>query len=164
MNRQRFLTSSLQLLLPLSLLWASLLSAAEPAKADAPAADNNACTWVSSIDDWRELDNRNLIVWASRTEFYHLELSAPLIDLGSAESLAFGDHNHDGRVCGYGMDEVIVPHSTAFGRATIISMTRLDDAGLTQLAEQYHIKLKPPKAKSSAADASKPAKSETAAK
>ncbi len=155
MNRQRFLISSLQLLLPLSLLWASLLTAAEPDKSasSAASADNNACTWASSIDDWRELDNRNLIVWASRTEFYHLELSAPLIDLGTAESLAFGDHNHDGRVCGYGMDEVIVPRSSVFGRATIINMTRLDDAGLARLAEQYHIKLKMPKAKQKVAEA-----------
>lgn len=137
MTIQRFL-------LPIAALFAStLVPAAEPAKAPEPTtkADNNACAWSSSIDDWRELDNRNLIVWVSKKEYYHVELSMPLVDLGSSDSLAFVDHNHDGRVCGFGMDAVVVPRSTAFGKASIIGMTRLDEVGLEQLAAKYKVKL-----------------------
>jgi hypothetical protein len=139
------------LLAYLMMLFAPPLLAAEPAKPEAPAADGNACAWFNSIDDWHELDDRNLIVWVSKTEFYHLELSAPLIDLGTAESIAFVDHNHDGRVCGFGMDEIVLPRSSIFGSSTIINMTRLDEAGLMQLADQYHIKIKMPKPKQNAA-------------
>jgi Family of unknown function (DUF6491) len=119
------------------------LAAEPPVKAENPPAkaDSNACMWFSSIDDWRELDNRNLIVWVSRKEFYHVELGMPLTDLGWTSSIAFVDHNRDGRLCGYGMDEIVVPHSTIFGSSTIMGITRLDDARLAQLAEKYHVKL-----------------------
>lgn len=137
MNARSFL-----LLIGLSV--STLCLAAEPAtKGDtAPAKpDSNACTWFSSIDDWRELDDRNLIVWVSRKEFYHVELSMPLFDLGTAPSIAFVDHNRDGRLCGFGMDEIVIPRATIFGSSTIMGMTRLDDDGLMQLAEKYHVKL-----------------------
>jgi hypothetical protein len=104
-------------------------------------ADTNACTWSSSIDDWRRLDDRTLIVWASRDNAYLVELSMPLFDLGSTESLAIEDHNHDGRVCGFGMDRVIIPHSGYPQSAIISSMKRLDEAGMQQLAQQYNFKV-----------------------
>jgi hypothetical protein len=153
-------------LLPIiGLLASSLALAAEPAKPTdpAPKANDNACAWFASIDDWRELDNRHLIVWASRNEFYELELSTPLFDLGSAESIAFVDHNSDGRVCGFGMDKVVVPHSSISGSSTIIGMTKLDEAGLAQLADQYKIKLRQPK-KKAPPEAAKPTPIEAAAK
>jgi len=156
--------NSKQLTLSTLMLWTSLGMAAEPAKpAAATKPDGNACAWFNSIDDWRELDDRNLLVWVSRNEFYHLELSAPLFDIGTAESIAFVDHNHDGRVCGFGMDEVVVPRSSMFGSATIINMTRLDETSLAQLADQYHIKLRMPKPKQAAENA-KAATSDAATK
>ena len=130
--------------LSFGLLATTMAMAAEtPANTEAAASkpDSNACTWFSSIDDWKELDDRNLIVWASRKEFYHVELSIPLFDLSTAPSIAFVDHNHDGRLCGFGMDEIVIPHSSVFGSSTIIGMTRLDDDGLARLAEKYHVKL-----------------------
>lgn len=120
----------------------ALPAQAEDAKpADKPTkADDNACTWFHSIDDWRALDNRNLVVWASRKEFYHVQLGMPLTDLRFADSIGFVDHNNDGRICGFGMDEIVIPHSSVFGHSNIISMTRLDDAGLAALGEKYHVK------------------------
>ncbi|MET0657435.1 MAG: DUF6491 family protein, partial [Steroidobacteraceae bacterium] len=92
--------------------------------------DGNACTWFRTIDDWRRLDDRNLIVWASRHEVYRVELTMPLMDLNTADAIGFIDRNHDGRLCGFGMDEIVVPHSPVFNTSTIASMTRLDDAGM----------------------------------
>lgn len=117
--------------------WAAAADQAKPAK-----VDENACTWFRTIDDWRRLDDRNLIVWASRREAYHVALTMPLFDLGTASSIGFIDHNHDGRLCGFGMDEIVVPHSPVFNTSTIASMTRLDDAGMAALAQQYNIKLR----------------------
>lgn len=123
------------------LLSASAL-AAEPGTKAAQPADGNACTWISSVDDWQRLDDRNLLVWVSRNEVYQVELTMPLVDLSTAEAIGFVDHNRDGRICGFGMDEVVVPHSPVFGSATIANMTRLDDAGLQAVAERYQVKLR----------------------
>jgi hypothetical protein len=130
------------------LLWvgwlapAVVLSAdAEPDAAAPRQSDTNACTWFSSIDDWQRLDDSNLIVWVPGSEAYHVELSMPLFDLHSADAIAFIDHNRDGRLCGFGMDQVVVPHAPIFASSTIAGMTRLDEAGLARLAEQYRLKL-----------------------
>lgn len=122
----------------IGLLAATLGTAAEP------ATDTSACTWISSISDWHELDRSNLIVWVSRNEPYHLELATPLLDLDGARSIGFVDRDQDGRLCGYGMDEVVVPNSSPFGRSTIVAMTRLDESGLAALAEKFKLKLDEP--------------------
>jgi len=70
-----------------------------------------------------------------------VQLSMPLFDLRSAISIAFIDHNRDGRLCGFGMDQVVVPHAPIFESSTIAGMTRLDEGGIEQLAEQYKAKL-----------------------
>jgi hypothetical protein len=107
-----------------------------------PKPDDNACTWFRTIDNWQRLDDRNLIVWGPNKAAYHIELSMPLSDLNSAESIAFIDGNRDGQLCGFGMDQVVVPHAPVFESATILGMTRLDDVGVRQLAAQYHVKSK----------------------
>lgn len=127
--------------------------AADNSKSTPATGDGNACTWISSIDDWRRLDDRNLIVWVSRTEVYHVELTMPLLDLGTASSIGFVDHNRDGRLCGFGMDEVVVPNSPVFGSATIANMNRLDPAALDALEAQYKIKLRPAQKKATKDDA-----------
>jgi hypothetical protein len=105
-------------------------------------ADDNACTWFRSVDNWQRLDDRNLIVWGPGKAAYHVELSMPLFGLRSTESIAFIDGNRDGQLCGYGMDQVVVPHSPIFESSTILGMTRLDAAGVQQLDAQYHVKSK----------------------
>ncbi|MET0658598.1 MAG: DUF6491 family protein [Steroidobacteraceae bacterium] len=124
------------------LLLSTPIWAADTHPAPQTKPDENACTWFSSIDDWRRLDDRNLIVWTSPREAYHVELTMPLIDLDTASSIGFIDHNNDGRLCGFGMDEIVVPHSPVFNTATIAAMTRLDTTGMQALADQYKIKLR----------------------
>ena len=103
--------------------------------------DTNACTWFTSIDNWQRLDDRHLIVWGSGNDAYLVELSLPLFDLDTAPSIAFVDHNHDGRVCGFGMDEIVIPHAAVFRSSTIIGMTQLDSAALAAVAKKYHVDL-----------------------
>jgi len=132
---------------------AGLLSAAAALAAGAATAPNAAqqeakkprgdqCVFFRTVDDWQVLDRSNLIIWApgSRTA-YHVELAFPLTDLRSAIQLAFIDHNNDGMLCGYGMDNVAVPGSPIPWSSTILAMTRLDDASLAALAEKYDVKL-----------------------
>ena len=67
----------------------------------------------------------------------------PLPELKFANRLAFVDRNHDGMLCGYGMDRIVIADSSFGVRtpSTILGMTRLDDAGLAQLEEKYDVRL-----------------------
>jgi hypothetical protein len=106
----------------------------------AKGGDDNACTWFRTIDDWRRLDDSNLIVWGPNKVPYHVQLSMPLFDLSTAESIAFIDGNRDGQLCGFGMDRVVIPNAPIHESSTILGMTRLNDASVAQLDAQYHVK------------------------
>ena len=105
-------------------------------------ADKDACLFVRSIHDFRPLDRTNLIIWApGRRDAYLVELGFPLPELKFAHRLAVVDRNHDGMLCGFGMDRIVVPDSFGNQHATIRSMTRLDDAGLAELETKYNVRL-----------------------
>lgn len=124
-----------------ALLAGPALSKEEPAA----KADDNQCVFARTILDWRALDSRNLVVWApGRKDAYHVKLSFPLHDLKTHENVAIVDHNGDGRICGYGMDQVVTVGGPQAERATIMGMERLDEAGLASLSEEYKVKLLPP--------------------
>lgn len=148
-------TLALILLVAMPTAWA-----ADEPKPDPKAGDGNACAWIRSIDDWRRLDDRNLVVWVSRREVYHVELSMPLFDLNGAATIGFIDHNRDGRLCGFGMDQVVVPNSPVFGSSTIANMTRLDPAGLQALEARYKVRLTPKPKKDAQPDAADESKND----
>lgn len=109
-----------------------------------PRASKNDCVFTRSIYDFKALDRNNLVIWApSRSKAYLVELSMPLPEIKFANRLAFVDRNHDGMLCGYGMDRIVVADSSAAFRTptTILGMTRLDDAGIAQLEEKYDVRL-----------------------
>jgi len=124
----------------------SLLAAmagAQATSATASKKDGNACVFISTVGQYRALDQNNVVIWApGRRDAYLVELSMPLFSLESAFQLAMIDRDHDGRLCGFSMDRIGVKD---FGRpetSSIRSMTRLDDAGLTQLEEKYQVQLR----------------------
>ena len=105
-------------------------------------ASKNECVFTRSIYDFKALDRNNLVIWApSRSKAYLVELSMPLPELKFANRLALVDRNHDGMLCGYGMDRIVVADSSFAHPATIMGMTRLDAAGLAQLEEKYDVRL-----------------------
>jgi hypothetical protein len=105
-------------------------------------ANKDACLFVRSIHDFRPLDRTNLIVWApGRRDAYLVELGFPLPELKFAHRLAVVDRNHDGMLCGFGMDRIVVPDSFGSQHATIRSMTRLDEAGIAELETKYNVRL-----------------------
>jgi hypothetical protein len=112
-------------------------------------ASKNDCVFTRSIYDFKALDRNNLVIWApSRSKAYLVQLSMPLPEIKFANRLAFVDRNHDGMLCGYGMDRIVVADSSAAFRTptTILGMTRLDDAGIAQLEEKYDVRLSRKKA------------------
>ena len=105
-------------------------------------AGTNECVFTRSIYDFKALDRNNLVIWApSRSKAYLVELSMPLPELKFASRLALVDRNHDGMLCGYGMDRIVVADSSFAQPSTIMGMSRLDAAGLAQLEEKYDVRL-----------------------
>lgn len=126
------------------LLFATAALAEESAKPADPTpvakADSNECTWSSTIRDWKRLDDKNLIVWGPGKQAYHVQLSFPLFGLNSAEGIALVDRDGNNQICGYGMDRIAVPDSPVHSDAVINGITRLDEAGIAQLAEKYKVR------------------------
>src|SRR5688572_12458813 len=105
-------------------------------------ASNNDCVFVRSIYDFKALDRNNLVIWApSRSKAYLVELAMPLPELRFANRLALVDRNHDGMLCGYGMDRIVVADSSFALPSTILGMTRLDSEGIAQLEQKYDVRL-----------------------
>jgi|SRR5688572_11892175 hypothetical protein len=82
--------------------------------ATAPVGDRAAavgktdCLRVSLIRDWDALDERNLIVYELGRRPYHVELTQACFGLDFATMIAFYDRGSDARICGYGLDRLIV--------------------------------------------------------
>jgi hypothetical protein len=106
-------------------------------------AGKNDCVFTSAINDFKPLDHNKMVIYGPGRRAYLVELSFPLPELKFANRLAFVDRNHDGMLCGYGMDRIVVADS-GFGfrtPSTIMGMQRLDAAGLAQLEQQYDVRL-----------------------
>jgi hypothetical protein len=114
-------------------------------KDDSSHANKNECVFSRTIYDFKPLDRNKMVIWApTRSRAYLVELSMPMPELKFANRIAFVDRNHDGMLCGYGMDRIIVADSTPSSLrtpATILGMQRLDDAALAQLEQQYDVRL-----------------------
>ncbi|MEQ1581276.1 MAG: DUF6491 family protein [Steroidobacteraceae bacterium] len=127
----------------------TLLLASTPlSAAETPAAkkDDNSCVFAGTINDWRGLDSRNLVIWAPNNHVaYHVTLGFALTDLKSTETLGIVDGNGDGRLCGYGMDQLVITGGAYPEKSTITGMTKLDDAALAELGEKYKVNLLPKK-------------------
>jgi Family of unknown function (DUF6491) len=107
-------------------------------------ANKNECVFSRTIYDFKPLDRDKIVIWApTRSKAYLVELSMPMPELKFANRIAFVDRNHDGMLCGYGMDRIVVADSSVAFRtpATIMSMQRLDAAALAQLEQQYDVRL-----------------------
>jgi hypothetical protein len=75
---------------------------------DRVAAESETdCIRTSLITNWEPIDERNLIVYEGRRPF-HVELVPSCVGLNFATVIAFYDRRTDERICGFGMDRIIV--------------------------------------------------------
>jgi hypothetical protein len=66
------------------------------------------CIFIRSIDDWKDLDGYNLIIYApTRAHAYHIELDRYCQSLHLADHIGISSHQ-DGRLCSYGGDAILV--------------------------------------------------------
>jgi len=118
-------------------------------------AGGNECVFARTINDFKVLDRNKMIIWApTRSKAYLVDLSMPMPELKFANTIAVVDRNHDGMLCGYGMDRIVAVDSSPGLRtpATIMGMKRLSDADLAQLEQQYNVRLTRKKVAAAPAD------------
>jgi hypothetical protein len=104
----------------------------------AAAESETDCLRTSLISDWDALDQRNLIVYESGRRPYHVELAQTCFGVDFATVIAFYDRRADERICGFGMDRVIVdrtiPESCAI--AAVDELTDEQAEALKQRADE----------------------------
>ena len=101
-----------------------------PISYDAPA----------DLKKWPSLKNERV---ASKTP-YLVTLTMPVFDLTSAWRIAFVDGNRDGNICSFGRDRIVAPGITS-DNSSIRGVSKLDDAGIAAIEQQYNLKLAPKK-------------------
>jgi len=94
------------------------------------------CFTVSLARDFRYLDDRNLIVFVSARQPYHLELAPSCIGLRGEFEIALRARND--RMCGFAGDAVFVDGAIA-QRCPVLSVTRLDENALQGLLVQFDL-------------------------
>ncbi len=116
-------------------------AAADKSADKAPPLRGNDCVFFQSVYDWQELDQNNLVIWGpGRHHAYQVYFAMPLPHLQSSWQLAFIDKDGDGRLCGFGRDEIAVANLPQ--QATITAVKRLDAEGIAKLEEQFKTSLK----------------------
>lgn len=105
---------------------------AAPAEADQRQSRTERCLRVSDIQNWRVIDNRQLLVFGRRKEdAWHLKLFASCTDLGISETVAFRARGSN-LLCGDPGDEII----TRNGRCPVSSMRRVGAAEIAELTDK----------------------------
>lgn len=116
-------------------------AAALPARAQAPAPQTedpappstSQCIFFRSLYDWKPVNNTNLILWATRTQPYHLTLVPPCTGLRFANVIGFSSRT--GRLCT--MDAVLLDNGPGIPeRCLIEGVVKLDEDSLQALLAQ----------------------------
>ncbi|MGE3474477.1 MAG: DUF6491 family protein [Rhodospirillaceae bacterium] len=94
------------------------------------------CIFFARLYDWTPINNTNLILWASRTQSYHVRLTPPCQGLRFATGIGFFSRSGSARrLCT--LDSVIVDNGPGIPeRCQIQDMIELDDASLKALLAQ----------------------------
>ena len=94
-----------------------------------------SCIFFARLYDWTPINDTNLILWASRTQSYHLQLAPPCNGLRFATGVGFTSKNGERRLCT--MDSVVVDNGPGIPeRCLIRRMVELDATALQALLAQ----------------------------
>jgi hypothetical protein len=108
-----------------------------------PSVSKEDCIYSRLISDWSSLDAQRLIVYGSnRSQPYLVKLSFPSNDLSFNIALGVLDADHNGRICGYGFDAILIPSGIP-PRITISSVQKLTKDEAAKLIQEASPKKKP---------------------
>lgn len=110
-------------------------SGAAPSAADAECGESD-CFFARNMRDFRVLDNRTLVVWASSRRCpYVVELARPCGGIRFANTIAFD--SRDSYVCSYGGDAVLTRQGGGPDRCAIVNVRRISAQQLEGLYVEY---------------------------
>jgi Family of unknown function (DUF6491) len=92
------------------------------------------CILIRTIRDYRELDDRNLLIYGPANRAYYVTLFRPSFELRSSFQMGFS--SRDGQLCPFGGDAIVVGsmHPEEIG---IESITRVTEEQEEQLLVRY---------------------------
>jgi len=109
---------------------------------DAKKTPRDECVFFSTTNDWRALDDLNMVLWApNKHTAYHVGLTQPVAGLRFANALAFIDGNGDRLFCSYGGDAIATDKIGVSEKSSIHFIKRLDAEGIAKLEEKYKVDL-----------------------
>jgi hypothetical protein len=123
--------------------FAAAAHASSASKVDVTAGKNqNECVFIRSVGHYQSIDRDKLVIWApGRRDAYLVELTMPLLSLEGSWNMAMIDRDRDGRLCGLSSDRISVKGAGMSESSSIRGMTKLSDADLVTLEEQYKVSL-----------------------
>jgi hypothetical protein len=94
------------------------------------------CIFFARLHDWTPINDTNMILWASRTQSYHVQLAPPCNGLRFANGIGFSSRSGSSRrLCT--MDSVVVDNGPGIPeRCLIQEMIELDEPSLKALLAQ----------------------------
>ena len=106
------------------------------------AQKGSECVFIRTVGNYQVIDRDKVVIWApGRRDAYLARLSMPLFGLKGSWQMAMIDHDMDGQLCGFSSDRIGVRDLGHPESASIVSMIRLDAAGLAELEQQYDVSL-----------------------
>jgi len=145
------------LFLPSALVALALAACATPAPrsgdplASSPSGKHEECLFTTVVSDWSDLGRESLILYGpGRHDPYLVQLNFPSNDLTFNVAIGVLDGDHNGRICGFGFDAILIPGGMP-ERITIRSIQKLTKDEATKLIADAHPKRKPKAAKTPAA-------------
>ncbi len=113
------------------------------------------CVFQSVIDDFRVIDDRYLVLYASGgRKAYLTEIAGGCFDVNTQYSLAAVDGDRNGQICGFGRDSIAYRRLGMVEDCRILGMEQLSDERRLELGLGVH-EPKPRKEKKGDADGKK---------
>jgi len=110
-------------------------TSALPSAAEADCGDS-ACFFAGNVRDFRVLDDKTLVVWASSRRCpYVVELARRCGDMRFANTIGFD--SRDNYVCSYGGDAVLARQGGGTDRCPIINIRRVSEQALEGIYVEY---------------------------
>ena len=108
-----------------------------------PTGKKEDCLFTTVVSDWSDLDREHLLLYGpGRHDPYLVQLNFPSNDLTFNVAIGVLDGDHNGRICGYGFDAILIPGGMP-DRITISSIQKLTKVEAEKLIADLHPKRKP---------------------
>lgn len=124
------------LAIPIALL--SACAATPPQEGGPRTSRTDVCVFQSSITGFKPLDNSHVVLYdgVGTKDAYLAEITPGCFDLSHQSSLAAVDGDGNGRICGYGRDNIAYQQFGRLESCRVMTLERLTDERLAEVLEK----------------------------